>query len=246
MENYCWVTLLGTNDYIAGVIGLYYSLQKVKTKYPLEVMCLDSVSAFAINKLRELNISYKIISTDNFTGELADLYIGCSNCNITINKWQLFDYTQYDKVCFIDADIVFYENLDWILESDHMMAAIGGTGMAAGGIFTVIPKEGYYQELKTIFQNYCSNDEQILNALYLKDLLLQKGLMPTWNIRYYFHSGGYPKYWMVFRLNSIKKIKDFIFNTDFKDALWKAYNENQIDYENLEKDYIPMEEYKED
>lgn len=246
MGKYCWVTLLGTDNYIAGVIGLYFSLQKAQSKYPLEVMCVESISRQAIDKLRELNISYKIIHEDLFTGRLADLYIGCSNCLITINKWQIFDYTEYDKVCFVDADIIFYENLDWILETDHVMASIGGTGMAAGGIFTIIPKKGFYQEIKKRFQNCCSNDEQILNSLYLEELLIKDGLIETWQIRYFFHSGGYPKYWLVFRLNTIQKMKDFIYQDDLQTLIYKTFDEHNFDYDNLGKDYIPMEEYKED
>lgn len=43
MSKYCWTTLLGTDDFVWGVIGLDLSLKKVESDYPLIVMAINSL-----------------------------------------------------------------------------------------------------------------------------------------------------------------------------------------------------------
>ena len=44
MKKYCWTTLLATDDYVWGILGLYFSLQKVYSKYPLIPIVTDNIS----------------------------------------------------------------------------------------------------------------------------------------------------------------------------------------------------------
>lgn len=85
MEKYCWATLLGTDEYIDGVIGVYYNLKEVGSKYPLIVLYFQDIKQETLNRLKEANIESRLINHDIF-GELAG-HCGCCSNELTINKF---------------------------------------------------------------------------------------------------------------------------------------------------------------
>ena len=116
MEKYAYITLLSSDDYVWGVLGLYYSLKKKnKCKYPLIVIVTQDISTETINILIKNNISYKIVKTIYFpempgiSGLNPKRYITCAN------KIYIYNFTEYDKVMFIDADCIILFNIDFFL-----------------------------------------------------------------------------------------------------------------------------------
>ena len=51
-----WVTLLTKNEYLPGVLVLFYTLRMVNSKYPLVVMAPSKLSQEARNVLRKVGI----------------------------------------------------------------------------------------------------------------------------------------------------------------------------------------------
>lgn len=111
-KNFAWCSLLATDQYLGGIIGLNYSLQKVKTKYPFFVMVTENLTQNTLSILDQENIPYKKIKLNNYKKK-SDSH----NYQVTLNKFYFLGYEEYNKICFIDADVVFLKNIDKIFNS---------------------------------------------------------------------------------------------------------------------------------
>lgn len=222
MGKYCWITLLGTDEYINGVIGLYYNLKEVGSKYPLVVMCFKNLKQETIDRLQQLNIQIKFIERDTF-GELSG-HCGCCNNEITINKFQMFNFIEYDKICFLDADIVLFVNFDYVFKYNFPVAHNAFWGGASGGLFTIIPQKGKYEQIKREYGAVCSNDEQILNILYLS-IYMKNCSIIYHDANLFHHRAGVPKYWDDFKLYTNEALEKFmkISPNALKRILWKGF-----------------------
>lgn len=218
MNNYCYATLLGTDDYIAGVLGLYYSLKKVCAKYPLVVIVPNNIQKNTIQILEKNNILYKKVENNSFSDNISQI-----NYKSTFNKFHCFTLVGYDKVIFLDADIILYKNIDHYFLLNSFSAFRGWAGTITGGIFVIKPN---MELAKNIFTNYqhCENDEQILNILFLDEFLKNKSFLLEEDHDILYHRPDDFKYWSRFNLDTSEKIQDFIEND-----LWvlKLYD---IDY----------------
>lgn len=131
MKNYSYVTLLTNDSYAYGVTLLVESMKQVKTKYPLHVLIIDEVSAATRQMLSELGVSYEIVDV---IPTPATIY----EHNIKINpgiastwrhcwtKFQVFGLTQFEKIVFLDADIMLCKNIDNLFKMTKGTAAVDG------------------------------------------------------------------------------------------------------------------------
>ena len=131
MKNYSYVTLLTDDTYAYGVILLNESLKQVKSKYPLHVLITESVSEPVKEILKQNNIKFDLIDIISMPEEIY-------NYNKSINlkqaiiwkdqytKFHLFNLTKYNKIVYLDADILILKNLDHLFNKPHMTAAIDG------------------------------------------------------------------------------------------------------------------------
>lgn len=209
-NKFAWITLINSNEYFKGALGLYFSLQRVKTKYPFIIMVVENgISEDNIQVLKDLKIEYYLIKDKSFLS--INDYNNGSHAS-TLNKFQMYNLKEkFNKLCFVDADVLFYKNLDYIFYFDYFFTK-GFTGLISGGIFLL----NMDKETRTFDEIYkeCflwDNDEQILNYLYLKELFDGPEFDYTVNGGL-FHSAGSPKYWERFGLDNVNKIERFIYN----------------------------------
>lgn len=133
MNNYAYITLLSTNNYIYGCIGLMYSWRNTNPQYPFYVIVTPDITEENIEILK--GIGYKVIKDELFipksyyetlkkieNGEL-NIPLGFSTADLSKNGWQygwtklqIFKYVQFDKLLYIDADTYVAQNLDYIFE----------------------------------------------------------------------------------------------------------------------------------
>ena len=171
MSNNAYITLMSTNNYLYGCIGLMYSWKTTKSKYPFYCVVTKDITQENIRILKE--IGYEVIVDDLFipnsyynllkdyeeTGEYATP-IGNSTADLTKNGWQyawtklrIFGYTQFDKLLYIDADSYVLDNLDdmfnrpaWssICEYDTPWT---GLRRLHSAFFVIEPNKELYEEL---------------------------------------------------------------------------------------------------
>lgn len=137
MANNAYITLLSTNNYLYGCIGLMYSWKRTQPKYPFYVIVTPEITEENIKILEE--IGYNVIKDELYIPEsyyrtLQDieegrlsLPLGNSTSDLSKNGWQygwtklhIWKYTQFDKLLYIDADSVMCQNLDYLFDSPEL------------------------------------------------------------------------------------------------------------------------------
>lgn len=200
MKNYSYVTLLSDDTYAYGVILLLESLKTVKSKYPLHVLVTDEVSAPTIEILKQLDLTYEIVDTiktpniilkHNYAinARFSGIWRNC------FTKIKIFNLTQFEKIVFLDCDILILKNIDNLFNKPHMTAAIDGEYFNLypnnphfnAGCLVIQPNKEDFNNLMNLintlnidnYQNTIIADQELLNIYYndwynKKDLHLNK------------------------------------------------------------------------
>lgn len=122
---FAWVTLLTQPDYLPGVKALHHSLQQSKTRWPLVVMVTDAI---AIRDREALQAEGCVIHPVEPLAPPADLphhYASAQFAEVwtKLRVWQL---TEYERVVFLDADMLVLQNMDELFTqdlADNLLAA---------------------------------------------------------------------------------------------------------------------------
>lgn len=206
MKRYCYSTLLGTDDYLGGVLGLHFSLQNVNSKYPLIVIVPDTISSESIKILDDNNVQYRIFPDYSLSENIMS-----PNFRSTMNKLHCLSFEDYDRVFFLDGDAVAIRNLDIHLELDGFVGVQNWMGVLSGAVFIIDTNK---ELAETIFKKYMhvQTDEQVLNYYFLKNVMDNNNYLFERNFIYHIQ-GLEGKYWKIYNLDTPAKIKKFIDNS---------------------------------
>lgn len=198
-DNNIYVTLLATDDYLGGVLGLQYSLRINHCKYPLLVLVTSNCSQEIYLELKKNNIFYKRIPNILFPKEAPNFKKNPYSC--TLNKFYVFNLVQYDKVFFLDADCIVSTNIDFLFYKNECYWK-NKFNLISGTCFLIKPNKNIF--IKAIqHKNNCFNDEQLLSDFFsVEDKELIDDKIP-YIIK---HIGKKPKYWMNISKDKIKTI----------------------------------------
>ena len=195
MNNYSYITLLTNDSYIFGVILLQKSLKDVESQYTLEVIVTSNVSPATINILDQLNLKYHIIEPVQ-SEKMMDYNIKinpqfANTWVYTLSKFEIFGLTQYDKIVYLDADVLVLKNLDHLFECSHMTSALDGEYYNIwpnnphfnAGIFVLEPNKDEYNKIMKFAEEQvtkwnepqCVADQEILN-LYFPEWISNQSL----------------------------------------------------------------------
>eukprot|EP00262_Sarcandra_glabra_P011614 TRINITY_DN2825_c0_g1_i1.p1 TRINITY_DN2825_c0_g1~~TRINITY_DN2825_c0_g1_i1.p1 ORF type:complete len:359 (-),score=27.29 TRINITY_DN2825_c0_g1_i1:255-1235(-) len=110
-----YVTFLaGDGDYVKGVVGLAKGLRKVKTAYPLVVAVLPDVPAEHRQILESQGCIVReivpVYPPENHTQFAMAYYV------INYSKLRIWEFVEYSKMIYLDADIQVFENIDHLLD----------------------------------------------------------------------------------------------------------------------------------
>lgn len=164
-SNYTYITLLSSKEYLWGVLTLNQSLQNVQSKYPLTV-CLteDVMDKKIINILNKEKINYisirKLSYKTNFKNTIAN----------TASKIQIFNLYQFDKIVYIDSDVLVIKNIDNLFNYPNgsiVMWEKSKLGMSGLFVFTPNQKQSY---LYNIYEYLIENMEDITDGTLIGNL----------------------------------------------------------------------------
>lgn len=130
-----YITLCNSEKYLRGTLVLYESLNATNTTIPLVVFCPKKTP----EKVRQILKRYAVLSADN----ACRLEIAESEEDVTLpkeitqnNKWLrwngtfdkllVFGLAQYDKLVFIDSDMLIFRNIDHLFDAPHLSACFDG------------------------------------------------------------------------------------------------------------------------
>ena len=122
--NYAYITVLTSEDYLDGVRTLLYSLNKTKSRFPLVVLVPEDFDMSLRNTLTGWGcevIQAPRVELGDYAEQNPRPY-----WNETFFKLRIFELEQYDKLLYIDSDMIVLDNLDHLFDCAHISAVQGG------------------------------------------------------------------------------------------------------------------------
>jgi alpha-N-acetylglucosamine transferase len=119
-----FISILITEDYLPGLLVLNASLRSVESKYLLHVLLTQNISEEAISILDKNSILHSILPQE---------ITNPTNVNVhhrwfpTYSKLAMFGQTQYEKIVYVDVDVLVLRNIDELFECAHMSATNAGS-----------------------------------------------------------------------------------------------------------------------
>jgi glycogenin len=194
-----YITCVSTDNYIDGVLALNESLRRVKSAFPLVVLVSKGISDTGKHKIMQHGMEV-IEATENILPSEAIAVNQTSNVshwNFTFDKLLIFGLTQFEKLVFLDSDLLILENLDFLFDKPHMTATKADTvikdwNWLNSGTMVIVPDvdilEGLKREAKTIHSKRKNAGDQDVVQEYYKDWNNhpELALPPKYNIFIYF------------------------------------------------------------
>lgn len=194
MKNYAYVTLLTTDEFINGVVVLYNSWLKTKSKYPFYCIVTNDLSKKNIDILNFMGINLIFKEKIEMPDEMIKYNIKhlkkCANWYQTFTKFYIFELEQFDKIVYLDCDIYIMKNIDEMFEYPHMSgvvdcAGLNDTGTADyitvgdnyfkyfnSGVLVIEPSRRLFEDIINFINSIKVTQilaDQILLSMYYKD-----------------------------------------------------------------------------
>ena len=245
MHKYCYCTTVSNDRYIPGAIGLYYSLKKVKSRYPFIALVSKNVSEDGINMLKEADIEYRWY--DPLATQLKPFMDLCFPMDWSINtceKINAFFIEDYDKSIFLDADIIVLKNIDEVADNmapslqvlyddsdENNMYFISTYLMVAKP--NVISIDDIHNAITAVYEKekHIFSDENIFPYLFPLEYMRKNGSIinqSDYTTKLYHHiniGSDTKKYWEENNLDTVSKIEDYINNTELEPEVTVSFND---------------------
>jgi alpha-N-acetylglucosamine transferase len=175
MKNYAYFTLVARDKYVDGAICMYKSLRD-KTKYPLIAMTLD-VSDAGRKRMLDLGIQLRDVEKiESAKAGIGDNKPRLRDFTYTYTKLHIFSYEEYDKIIFLDSDLIVVKSIDHLFgEVQNCFAACACTpyweDIFNSGVMVIKPDQNIFHDLmakRNILSTYDGSDQGFLNS-YFKD-----------------------------------------------------------------------------
>lgn len=173
MKNYAYFTLVARDKYVDGAICMYKSLRE-KTKYPLIAMTLE-ISDASRNRLTKLGIQLnEVEKIDSVRAGIGDNKPRLEDFTYTYTKLHTFRFDEYDKIIFLDSDLIVTKSIDHLFENvGSDFAACACTpyweDIFNSGVMVIKPDKVVFEDLmikKNILPTYDGSDQGFLNSYF--------------------------------------------------------------------------------
>ena len=191
MNKYAYITLISTNQYIYPAVTLITSMKWVNPRYPLYIMVTPNITEENRRILKVLG--YKIINIEEFIpAEYYRIFTttdmtqykghGTSLSEVgwvhTFSKLKVWELIQFDKVCFLDIDLLILKNIDEVFNYPEFTCTSRDSGLVSSQMFIAVPSLTtskillkYANEYKVPFEKFQRNDvpctdEDILTSFF--------------------------------------------------------------------------------
>ncbi len=154
-----FVTLISSDAYLPGVIALNHSLKKHQSQYPLFAIITPDVSAESRDLLSKIGVQTKEVDiinvplnilkkSPNFDSE-KKRFLG------TYTKFHIFNLVEFEKIVYVDADMMVYQNIDELFDAPNWSSVVMGGKLPQhdwrnlnSGLLVLIPDNESFKEIK--------------------------------------------------------------------------------------------------
>ena len=158
-ERKTYITLLSTEDYLIGVLALNISLRTVGAEYSLLVMLSHGISELTERKLHKIGLQTIRIPNTIEIDSTINQEKGYTHWSNTFDKLYLWNLTDFDKLVFLDSDMMVCKNIDHLFDVPHMSAVNADIVNEPdctelnSGLMVVMPSKQEYEGLLSVLKN---------------------------------------------------------------------------------------------
>ena len=150
-----FVTTLNTDNYLPGVLVLDKTIRDM-CSHRLFVLVSHGLEESTYEALRRRDINYGFADDIVVDPEVfADIDSDFTHWKNTLFKLRIFELTQFDKIVFIDSDIMVIQPIDELFDRPDMSAVIAGRSYPGNegwhdlgsGVVVLEPRDGIVEQL---------------------------------------------------------------------------------------------------
>ncbi len=173
MKKFAYVTLVARDKYIDGTICLYKSLRD-KTNHPLIAMTYG-LSKESANRLTDMGIiCRKVRKIDSVNAGIGENKVRLDDFKYTYTKLHVFGYEEFDRIIFLDSDLIVIKSIDHLFEEiDEEFAACDCTPyfehIFNSGVMVIKPSQRLFKSMMTqkdTLVSYDGSDQGFLNEYF--------------------------------------------------------------------------------
>lgn len=172
-----YVTVLSTDHYLPGVMALQQSLLNVGATYPLLVVVSEGLQDATLLTLQQLGMYVCAVPALAYHEDVIE--------RMTQNAWpievihsatklQILSLVEYEKIVYLDADMIVRANLDHLFDKPHGSAVwdwCGQSQMARhqglnSGLLVIEPNVSEYQAALALMNAQVGYDQDVFRALW--------------------------------------------------------------------------------
>jgi glycogenin glucosyltransferase len=175
-----YATLLSTPDYLPGVLALQESLRRVGAGYRLVAGISADLAPSIKRQLEQAGVEVRRLAPSLAISQ--SLVEGNGHWGHTFDKIQLFGLEEFNKLVYVDSDMMVLDNVDDLFDRPHMAGVAAGQLVHPdwirinGGLMVIEPQaqlpEKIFAKLAQAQQeaaaagNQAIGDQDLLNAYY--------------------------------------------------------------------------------
>lgn len=174
-KRYAYFTLVARDKYVDGAVCMYKSLRDI-TRYPLIAMTYD-VSETGIKQLSDLGVICRPVDIiESAKAGIGENKSRLNDFTYTYTKLHIFSYDEYEKIIFLDSDLIVVKSIDHLFdEIKNVFAACACTPYWEhrfnSGVMVIRPDKRTFKDMmakKDSMFTYDGSDQGFLNS-YFKD-----------------------------------------------------------------------------
>jgi glycogenin len=117
-----YLTVITTDDYAVGAVALWESLRRTRPQYGLTVVITKKVSDECERSLQRSGLQTLRVDQQLRRSHASEAAL--RHWDNTFSKLLMFELVQFEKIVYLDADMMVLRNLDHLFAKPHMSAAV--------------------------------------------------------------------------------------------------------------------------
>ncbi|KIK70718.1 glycosyltransferase family 8 protein [Collybiopsis luxurians FD-317 M1] len=175
---YAFVTLLTSDHYLPGALTLAAALRDVhpfppsSPQVPFQIVCLVTPETINVSTMKLLRQSFDVVIGVELIAQndaQGLKLLGRPDLNEVLTKLHVFRLVQYQKIIFLDADVLPIRPLSHLFTLPHEFSAVPDVGwpdIFNSGVLVLTPGEDKFSELQQLLKkkgSWDGGDQGILN-----------------------------------------------------------------------------------
>ena len=188
-----YITLLSSRNYLPGVFALANSLRVVNSVYPLVCALSKSIGTEIEEDLENQGIKSIRLNEDVVSSDANPEKATFSHWNFTFDKLQVWGLDGFEKLIFLDSDMLVLRNIDHLFEKEAFAAVCAGKSYPGhegwnslnSGLVVICPDKDVKQALMELTTSVISKFRTMNQLVGDQDILHE--YLPDWKDEKHLH-----------------------------------------------------------